>query len=46
MVWLNGKQVMTYESSTAIAKGPVGIQLHGGRNMAIQYRDIRLAELE
>jgi 3-keto-disaccharide hydrolase len=45
-VWLNGKQVMSYQSDTAIAKGPVGIQLHGNCQMAIDYRDIRLAELE
>jgi len=44
-VWLNGKSVMTYDSETAIEQGPVGIQLHGGRDMAIDYRDIRLAEL-
>ncbi len=45
-VWLQGKQVMTYESSSAIDKGPIGIQLHGNRQMAIEYRDIRLAELK
>jgi len=45
-VWLNGQQVMAYESDTAIAKGPVGIQLHGAREMAIDYRNIRLGELE
>ena len=44
-VWLNGKSVMTYDSETAVEQGPVGIQLHGGRDMAIDYRDIRLAEL-
>lgn len=44
-VWLNGKNVMTYESDTAIEKGPVGIQLHGNRDMAIDYRKITLAEL-
>jgi len=44
-VWLNGKEVVSYESATAIAKGPIGIQLHMNRQMAIDYRDIRLAEL-
>ncbi len=44
-VWLNGKSVMTYDSDTAVEQGPVGIQLHKGRDMAIDYRDIRLAEL-
>tara|TARA_R110002096_G_scaffold376724_9_gene570514 strand:+ start:12317 stop:12919 length:603 start_codon:yes stop_codon:yes gene_type:complete len=45
-VWLNGKQVMTYESDTAIEEGPIGLQLHGGKDMAITFRSIRLAELK
>ncbi len=45
-VWLNGKQVMTYESDSAIEEGPIGLQLHGGKDMAVTYRSIRLAELE
>ena len=44
-VWLNGAHVMTYESDSAVTKGPVGIQLHGNRDMSIDYRNIRLAEL-
>ena len=44
-VWLNGKQVMTYESDSAIEEGPIGIQLHAKRDMAIDYRNIRLGEL-
>lgn len=44
-VWLNGKQVMTYKSDSAIEKGPIGIQLHGNRDMAIDYRKIRIGEL-
>ena len=44
-VWLQGKKVMTYNSDSAIAEGPLGIQLHGSRNMAIDYRKLKLAEL-
>jgi hypothetical protein len=44
-VWLQGKKVMTYNSESAIAEGPLGIQLHGGRNMGIDYRKLKLAEL-
>ena len=44
-VWLQGKKVMTYNSESAIAEGPLGIQLHGGRNMGIDYRNLKLAEL-
>ena len=45
-VWLNSKQVMTYDSDSAVEKGPLGIQLHGNREMTIDYRNIRLAELK
>ena len=44
-VWLNGKHVMSYDSESAIEKGPIGIQLHGNREMSAYYRNIRLAEL-
>ena len=44
-VWLRGEKVMTYKSDSAIDEGPIGIQLHGGRNMAIDYRKLKLAEL-
>ena len=44
-VWLQGKKVMTYNSDSAIAEGPLGIQLHGGRNMGIDYRKLKLTEL-
>ncbi len=41
-VWLNGKQVMTYTSEKIPASGPVGLQLHPGNDMKIQYRKIKL----
>ena len=44
-VWLQGEKVMTYKSDSAIEEGPVGIQLHGNRVMAIDYRKIQLAEM-
>ncbi len=44
-VWLQGEEVMNYESGSAIAEGPIGIQLHGNRNMGIDFRNIKLAEL-
>ena len=45
-VWLNGKHVMSYDSESAIMKGPLGIQLHGNRDMSIDYRRITIAELD
>ncbi|MEM7311690.1 MAG: DUF1080 domain-containing protein [Planctomycetota bacterium] len=44
-VYLNGQYVMSYDSESAPAKGPVGIQLHGNRDMSCAYRNIRLQEL-
>ncbi len=44
-VWLNGEEVMTYQSETAVEKGPVGLQLHPNKDMQIDFRNINLAEL-
>ncbi|HNT22491.1 MAG TPA: DUF1080 domain-containing protein, partial [Saprospiraceae bacterium] len=44
-VWLNGREVMTYTSEKIPAAGPVGLQLHPGNDMHIQYRKIRLGEI-
>ena len=43
--WLNGKEVMNYTSETAVERGPIGLQLHPGRHMRIDFRAIRLTEL-
>ena len=45
-VWLQGEKVMTYKSDSAIAEGPIGIQLHGNRNMAIDFRKLGILELK
>jgi len=42
-VWLQGELVMTYSSASAIAEGPIGIQLHGNRVMSIDYRKLTVA---
>jgi hypothetical protein len=44
-VWLNGREVMNYTSTTLPESGPIGIQLHPKNEMSIRFRDIRLAEL-
>ncbi|MEM7698916.1 MAG: DUF1080 domain-containing protein, partial [Verrucomicrobiota bacterium] len=43
-VSLNGKEVMTYTSDTGAETGPIGLQLHAKREMAIDFRNIRVAE--
>jgi len=43
-VELNGKHVMDYTSETATDKGPIGIQMHAGVKMIVEYRNITLEE--
>jgi hypothetical protein len=45
-VWLNGSFVMSYESDSALKKGPIGLQLHPKNEMSIGYRNIRIGELD
>jgi len=45
VVSLNGKKVMTYKSESGKVKGPIGLQLHGDRDMAIDYRNLKVGEL-
>ena len=44
-VWLNGKEVVVYESSDVPETGPIGLQLHPGKDMTASFRNIRIAEL-
>jgi 3-keto-disaccharide hydrolase len=44
-VWLNGKEVMNYTLENANLEGPIGIQLHPGREMSIQFKNILVARL-
>lgn len=44
-VWLNGTKVMTYTSENAKEEGPIGLQLHGNKVMAIDFRKLRVKEV-
>ena len=44
-VWLQEEEVMSYESTSAKKIGPIGIQLHGNRNMAIDFKNIEIREI-
>lgn len=44
--WLNGKEVMNYTLEDANLEGPIGLQLHPGRDMTIQFKNILVAEIE
>lgn len=41
---LNGKKVMSYTSDTGLKKGPIGLQLHGGKEMSIDFKNIKVTE--
>ena len=43
-VWLAGEKVMTYQSASAIAEGPIGLQLHGGQVMHVEFKDLMILE--
>lgn len=44
-VWLAGKPVMDYTSDSAAERGPIGLQLHGGRVMKVEFRNLTVGEL-
>lgn len=44
-VWLNGEQVVRYTDATYAAAGPIGLQIHGGLQMKVEFRDLRAAAL-
>ena len=45
-VWLNGEQVVRYTDAKYAAAGPIGLQIHGGLEMKVEFRDLRAAALE
>ncbi len=46
-VWLNGVEVMNYTvtDDNPVLVGPIGLQLHPGRDMEIDFRNIRVGKL-
>ncbi|MES2980728.1 MAG: DUF1080 domain-containing protein [Verrucomicrobiota bacterium] len=44
-VELNGTKVMEYTSETSIEKGPIGLQVHAGLDMKVEYRKLTLEAL-
>ncbi|WP_035611151.1 DUF1080 domain-containing protein [Haloferula sp. BvORR071] len=45
LVTLNGKQVLDYTSETAVAEGPIGLQVHPGVEMIIEFRNLEVKPL-
>ena len=44
-VWLNGQHVLTYESDKHPNPGPIGLQIHGGVKMTVEFRNLKVKEL-
>ncbi len=44
-VWINGQPASQYTDEKFFGPAPLGLQIHGGLKMKVEYRDIRLAEL-
>ena len=45
-VWLNGEQVSQYKDAKYAKPGPIGLQVHGGLLMKVEFRDLRALALE
>lgn len=45
-VWLNGEQISHYVDAGYPQAGPIGLQVHGGLKMKVEYRHISVAEIK
>jgi hypothetical protein len=45
-VWLNGEQVSNYVDAGYPQAAAIGLQVHGGVKMKVDYRNIKIAELK
>lgn len=44
--FLNGEEFVDYEAKTIPANGPIGLQLHGGVHMKVEFKNLKLKELK
>jgi hypothetical protein len=45
-VWVNGEQVSNYVDANYPKAAPIGLQVHGGVKMKVEYRNISVGELK
>jgi hypothetical protein len=45
-VWINGEQVSNYVDANYPKAGPIGLQVHGGVKMKVEYRNIAIGEIK
>jgi len=44
-VWINGEQVSQYTNQRYLQAAPIGLQIHGGLVMKVEFRDLRAQSL-
>jgi len=44
-VWLNGQHVLTFNCPDELKPGPIGLQIHPGVVMKVEYRNVKIGEL-
>ena len=45
-MWVNGTRASQYKDAKYAAPGPIGLQIHGGLAMKIEFRNLRLRPLK
>lgn len=45
-VWLNGQEVVEYVNAKYANPGPIGLQIHGGLKMKVEFRNIKAVALD
>jgi len=45
-VWLNGQHVLTWECPDETKPAPIGLQIHPGVDMKVEFKNLKVAELK
>jgi len=45
-VWLNGQHVLNWDAPKPSDPAPIGVQVHPGVVMKVEFRNIKVAELK
>lgn len=45
-VWINGTEAVNYQDAKFAAPGPIGLQIHPGLAMSVQFRNLKVLDLK
>lgn len=45
-IWINGTEAVKYKNAKYAGPGPVGLQVHGGLEMKVEFRNMTIKELK